>query len=104
MTILRNDSHGTPSTALGWTICHNYGSDRPDYEADLLVCRHCGKTIFMCDAITKKPLPASVVAKLCNVCAYGICGKCKNKMRAGAICRYFLDRIDEEEHRARLRA
>jgi hypothetical protein len=84
-------------TVVGWTIRKNYGSDRPDYEADLLVCRHCGKTIFMCDSVTKKPLPVSAVSERCNVCFEAICGKCKIKMNSGEICSYFRDRIDAEE-------
>jgi hypothetical protein len=82
---------------IGWTICSNNGSDRPAYEADLLVCRHCGKTVFMCHSVTKKPLPASVVAERCSCCDHPICGRCKEKMRNGAICSYFRDRIDQEE-------
>jgi hypothetical protein len=81
----------------GWTICSNYGSDRPAYEADLLVCRLCGFTIFMCHSVTKKPLPASVVAERCSWCNHGICGRCKKKMLDGGICSYFLDRIGAEE-------
>lgn len=81
----------------GWTVRNNYGSDCPDYEADLLVCRHCGKTIFMCDSVTKKPLPASVVAERCNVCDAGICGRCKSEMRNGGVCRTFIDKIDQME-------
>lgn len=85
----------------GWTICNNIDSDRPAYEADLLVCKHCGKTVFMCHAVTKKPLPASAVAERCNVCSEKICGRCKNDMRDGAVCRHFIDKIDamEEAHR-----
>jgi hypothetical protein len=81
----------------GWTIRNNYGSDRPDYEADLLVCNHCGKTVFMCDAVTKKPLPASAVAERCNACDRNICGKCKIRLRSGEICSHFRDRIDAQE-------
>lgn len=83
--------------AVGWTICTNWGSDRPAYEADLLVCRHCGKTIFMCDSATKKPLPASAVAERCGVCDEQICGRCKIKLNSGGICEFFRDRIDREE-------
>ena len=86
-------------TVVGWTIRKNYGSDRPDYEADLLVCRHCGKTVFMCDSVTKKPLPASAVAERCGVCDSAICGKCKIKLNSGDICSYFRDRIDIAEQR-----
>lgn len=85
-------------TIAGWTICNNWGSDRPAYEADLLVCRHCGKTVFMCDSVTKAPLPASAVAERCGCCDQAICGRCKNAMRAGGICTYFRDRIDREEY------
>lgn len=90
---------------VGWTIRSNYGSDRPDYEADLLVCRHCGQTVFMCDSVTKKPLPASAVAERCGVCDKDICGRCKIKLNSGMICSYFRDRIDlaEEVERNRMR-
>lgn len=84
--------------ALAYTICNNWGSDRPAYEADVIVCRHHGKIIFMCDAVTKKPLPASAVAERCPVCDYPICGRCKLKMNNGGICEYFRDRIDREEY------
>jgi hypothetical protein len=51
----------------------------------------------MCDSVTKRPLPASVVAERCNSCRHPICGWCKNKMRNGAACLYYLDRIGIEE-------
>jgi hypothetical protein len=84
-------------TVVGWSVRKNYGSDKPDYETDLLTCRHCGKVVFMCDSFTKKPLPASAVAERCNVCDKHICGKCKIKMNSGEICAYFRDKIDQEE-------
>lgn len=84
-------------TVVGWTVRHNYGSDRPDYEADILVCRHCAWTVFMCDSVTKKPLPASAVAERCGVCDKAICGKCKIKLNSGGICSYFRDRVDRSE-------
>jgi hypothetical protein len=86
---------GTP---VGWTICWDRETGRTAYEASLLVCRHCGKCKFMCDGLTKKPLPAHAVAERCNVCNNDICGKCKLKMRSGEICSYFRDRIDMEEY------
>lgn len=84
--------------SAGWTICTWNDSDTIAYEADLLVCRHCGLTIFMCDSATKRPLPASAVAERCNVCDEKICGLCKFKMNNGEICTYFRDRIDREEY------
>lgn len=104
MTILRDDTHGTPTTALGWTICVEQDRDRPVYEADLLVCRHCGLTIFMCDGETKKPLPASAVAEKCPCCDKRICRRCKLKMNSGDVCHYFVHIIDQQEEAARRRA
>jgi hypothetical protein len=100
VTILRDDTHGTPSTAYGWTICVDHGSDRPVYEADLLTCRHCGLVIFMCDGETKAPLPASAVASRCPCCDKGICRRCKVKMNSGEMCEYFIDKIHKQEDAA----
>lgn len=103
MTILRDDTHGTPTDARGYTLCFDYDKDKPVYEADLLTCRHCGFVIFMCDGVTKKPLPASVVAEKCPCCDKGICGKCMIKMRSGELCSYYLHKIDAMEDRYRRR-
>lgn len=88
---------------LGTPICFTEvidpDRDRRVWKADGIVCRHCGFTVFMCDAITKKPLPANAVAERCNVCDEAICGRCKIKMNSGAaLCSYFRDRIDRAEH------
>lgn len=84
--------------ADAWTICSNWGSDRPAYEADLKVCAHCGKTIFMCDGETKKPLPADVAMERCGNCDKHVCRKCKWKLNSGAaICEPFVAAIDRAE-------
>ena len=85
---------GTP---VGWTLCWDRDTGRTVYESSILVCRHCGKSKFMCDGLTKKPLPAAAIAERCPVCDHRICGQCKMKMRSGEICEYFRDRIDREE-------
>jgi hypothetical protein len=97
------DSHGTPTDAKGYTACYDWDKDKPAYEADLLVCRHCGYTIFMCDGVTKKPLPASVVAERCPHCKHGICGRCKIKMNSGGVCEWFIHVIDAMEDKFRRR-
>ena len=89
---------GTP---VGWTLCYDRDSGRTVYESSILVCRHCAKSKFMCDGITRKPLPADAVAERCPVCFKHICSKCKLKMRSGEVCSYFRDRIDEAEERSR---
>lgn len=98
--------HGVPFGAKAWTICRDPDTDRPVYEADAIVCGHCGKTKFACDPVTKAPLPASSVYQHCPHCHNLLCAKCHNAMRQnGAVCSTFIDKVDEQERRfAEMRA
>lgn len=88
-----------------WTECREWGSDRAAYRASLKVCKHCGRTVFLCDGETRKPLPADVVMERCGCCDENICRKCKLKLNSGAaICEPFIAAIDRaEEAHARSR-
>jgi ribosomal protein L40E len=82
----------------GWTICSNHGSDRPAYEADIKVCAHCGRTLFMCDGESRKPLPADTVMERCGNCDKHVCRRCKWKLNSGAaVCEPFVAAIDRAE-------
>lgn len=86
--------------APAYTICRNYGSDRPAYEADVISCSHCGKCFFLCHSVTKEPLPADAVAERCPACFGHICWPCKLKLNSGAErCRPWLAKIEAMEER-----
>ena len=92
--------------APGFTQRWNWDNDRRheggrgSYEADLFNCGHCRVTLFCCDSVTKRPLPADAVAERCFQCDSYVCWKCKLKLNSGGVCEPFMARIEREEAEA----
>lgn len=79
----------------GWTARYNLGSDRPDYEADIKNCDQCGRSVFMCDGLTRKPLPADEAMERCPFCFNHVCRRCKGDLVSGRVkCSNYWDRME----------
>lgn len=80
-----------------WDNDRRHEGGRGSYEADLFNCGHCRVTLFCCDTVTKRPLPADAVAERCYVCDSYVCFRCKLKLNSGEPCIPFMRRIEQQE-------
>jgi hypothetical protein len=52
--------------------------EKGSIAVDLFRCQHCGRQVFCCDPVTKRPKRAEDCGGVCNNCGQNICPACVN--------------------------